>query len=98
MFYKDMNTLKIQRFLVTDIAKRKAAQEGQMYMTELGGQAARTGGFGGSRQAILEGQAAGDVLVLMSVGLACFILALIFFQIRKLTVGVWPWQRGKVEA
>jgi len=46
---------------VTDIAKRKAAQEGQMYMTELGGQAARTGGFGGSRQAILEGQAMGDL-------------------------------------
>lgn len=46
---------------VTDIAKRKATQEGRQYMTELGGQAARTGGFGGSRQAILEGMAAGDL-------------------------------------
>lgn len=46
---------------VTDIAKRKAVQEGRQYMTELGGQAARTGGFGGSRQAILEGMAAGDL-------------------------------------
>jgi hypothetical protein len=46
---------------VTDIAKRKATQEGQMYMNELSGQAARTGGFGGSRQAILEGQAMGDL-------------------------------------
>ena len=46
---------------VTDIAKRKATQEGRQYLTELGGQAARTGGFGGSRQAILEGQAMGDL-------------------------------------
>lgn len=46
---------------VTDIAKRKAVEEGKQYMTELGGQAARTGGFGGSRQAILEGMAAGDL-------------------------------------
>jgi len=46
---------------VTDIAKRKATQEGRQYMTELGGQAARTGGFGGSRQAILEAMAAGDL-------------------------------------
>lgn len=46
---------------VTDIAKRKATIEGQQYLTELGGQAARTSGFGGSRQAILEGMAAGDL-------------------------------------
>jgi hypothetical protein len=46
---------------VTDIAKRKATIEGQQYLTELGGQATRTGGFGGSRQAILEGMAASDL-------------------------------------
>ena len=52
----------------------------------------------GTGKAIAEGQATGDLLVLLGVGLVSFILALIFFQIRKLTVGVWPWQQGKVEA
>ena len=46
---------------VTDIAKRKAVEEGKQYMTELGAQGVRAGGFGGSRQAILEGMAAGDL-------------------------------------
>ena len=51
----------------------------------------------GTGQAILEGQKAGDVLVLLGVGLVAYLLALVFFQIRKLTVGAWPWQRGIVE-
>jgi len=51
----------------------------------------------GSGKAIIEGQKTGDILVLVGVGLAAFILALIFFQRRKLTVGAWPWQRGRVE-
>ncbi|MCK5793445.1 MAG: ABC transporter permease subunit [Anaerolineales bacterium] len=51
----------------------------------------------GTGKAIAEGQAAGDQLVLLGVGLVAFILALVFFQIRKLTVGAWPWQRGRVE-
>jgi ABC-2 type transport system permease protein len=51
----------------------------------------------GTSKAIIEGQKTGDILVLLGVGLVAFILALIFFQRRKLTVGAWPWQRGKVE-
>lgn len=47
--------------------------------------------------ALLEGQAAGDLLVLLAVGLVSFILALIFFQRRKLTVHMWPWQRANPE-
>ena len=52
----------------------------------------------GTGKAVLEGQQTGDILVLLGIGLVSFILALIFFQIRKLTVGAWPWQQGKVEA
>lgn len=46
---------------VLDIAKRKAANEGALYRQQLASQAARTGGFGGSRQAILEAKAASDL-------------------------------------
>jgi len=48
-----------------------------------------------SGSAITTGQAAEDVLVLLGIGLVSFILAVIFFQRRKLTVGAWPWQRGQ---
>ena len=51
----------------------------------------------GTGKAIIEGQATGDLLVLLSVGLVSLILGLIFFQKRRLTVGMWPWQRSKVE-
>ena len=46
---------------VTDITKREAMKEAQLYGQKLKGQAATTGGFGGSRQAILEAQAAADL-------------------------------------
>ena len=46
---------------VTDIAKREAAKEADIYDQRLKAQAAGTGGFGGSRQAILEAQAAADL-------------------------------------
>lgn len=52
----------------------------------------------GTGEAITAGQAAGDVLVLLGIGLVSFILALVFFQRRKLTVGAWPWQKGRVES
>jgi ABC-2 type transport system permease protein len=51
-----------------------------------------------SAKAVMDGQSAGDMLVLITVGLVSFALAVFFFQHRNLTVGVWPWQRGKVEA
>ena len=46
---------------VTDITKREAIKEAQLYGQKLKGQAATTGGFGGSRQAILEATAASDL-------------------------------------
>jgi ABC-type transport system involved in multi-copper enzyme maturation permease subunit len=46
--------------------------------------------------AVPNGQATGDVLVLVGIGLVSFLLALFFFQRRKLTVGAWPWQRAKL--
>ncbi|MFC2028590.1 ABC transporter permease subunit [Chloroflexota bacterium] len=51
----------------------------------------------GTGQAVIEGQASGDVIVLLGIGFVSFILALVFFQTRKLTVSAWPWQRGRVE-
>jgi ABC-2 type transport system permease protein len=51
-----------------------------------------------SGKAVLQGQQAGDLLVLVGIGLVSFILALIFFERRNLTVGAWPWQRAKIEA
>lgn len=49
-----------------------------------------------SGTAVMEGQAAGDMFVLLAVGLVSFALALYFFQRRDLTVGLWPWQRARV--
>jgi hypothetical protein len=48
--------------------------------------------------AVIEGQQTNDILVLLGIGVVAFALAVFFFQSRKLTVGAWPWQRGKVEA
>jgi ABC-2 type transport system permease protein len=47
--------------------------------------------------AVLQGQKPEDLLVMAGVGLASFVLALLFFQKRRLTVGMWPWQRARVE-
>jgi ABC-2 type transport system permease protein len=47
---------------------------------------------------LTQGQQISDVLVLLIVGLVAFALALLFFQRRDITVGAWPWQRGKIEA
>ncbi|MEJ5223677.1 MAG: ABC transporter permease subunit [Anaerolineales bacterium] len=47
--------------------------------------------------AVINGQQAGDVLVLALIGLIAFTLAIYFFEHRNLTVGVWPWQRPQVE-
>jgi ABC-2 type transport system permease protein len=49
-------------------------------------------------RSVLQGQQLGDVLVLIAVGLVAFALALVFFQRRDVTVGAWPWQRGKMPA
>jgi ABC-2 type transport system permease protein len=49
-----------------------------------------------SGTAVMEGQQAGDLGVLLGVGLVSFALAIFFFQRRNLTVGAWPWQRAHV--
>lgn len=46
---------------VTDIAKREAMKEAQLYQQQLASQGAQTGAFGGSRQALLEAQAVSDL-------------------------------------
>jgi ABC-2 type transport system permease protein len=48
--------------------------------------------------ALIHGQKPVDLLILTAVALALFALALIFFQRRDITVGVWPWQRGRARA
>jgi ABC-2 type transport system permease protein len=44
----------------------------------------------------VTGPRASDVLVLLGVAFIAFFLAVFFFQRRDLSVGVWPWQRGKL--
>ncbi|MFZ0546073.1 MAG: ABC transporter permease subunit [Candidatus Promineifilaceae bacterium] len=48
--------------------------------------------------AVLKGQPAGDVAILLAVGVVCFVLAVYFFMQRDLTVGVWPWQRARAKS
>jgi ABC-2 type transport system permease protein len=43
-----------------------------------------------------EGAWLSDTLILLGTAAAFFILALIFFSRRSITVGAWPWQRGKI--
>ena len=39
-----------------------------------------------------------DVLTLLTIALIAFIWSVVFFQLRDITVGAWPWQRGKMPA
>jgi ABC-2 type transport system permease protein len=48
-------------------------------------------------EALEKGQQAGNLLVLLAVALVAFGLAVLFFQRRDITVGAWPWQRGRIE-
>jgi ABC-2 type transport system permease protein len=43
-----------------------------------------------------RGQQAGNTLVLLAAALVAFGVAVFFFQRRNLTVGAWPWQRGRL--
>lgn len=50
-----------------------------------------------SGQQVLEnGVDTGDMLVLLGMTLVFFVLALVSFQRRNVTVGAWPWQRAKI--
>ena len=46
--------------------------------------------------ALKNGQQLGNMLILLAVALAAFGLAVVFFQLRNVTVGAWPWQRGRI--
>ena len=37
-----------------------------------------------------------DILILLGIAAVFYVLALIFFNRRNITVGAWPWQRGKI--
>lgn len=43
-----------------------------------------------------EGVKSSDILILSGIAVILYILALIGFQKRNITVGAWPWQRGKI--
>jgi ABC-2 type transport system permease protein len=44
----------------------------------------------------LDGARISDIVILLGIAVVFFILALIFFQKRNITVGAWHWQRGKI--
>jgi ABC-2 type transport system permease protein len=52
--------------------------------------------YDATAEALESGQQLGNVLVLLVVALVAFGLAVFFFQIRDVTVGAWPWQRGRI--
>ena len=54
--------------------------------------------FDSSATVFTDGAKASDVLILLSVAVVFFLLALISFQQRNVTVGAWPWQRGRASA
>jgi ABC-2 type transport system permease protein len=43
-----------------------------------------------------DGAQLSDIVILLGIAAVFFILALICFQRRNITVGAWPWQRGKI--
>ena len=43
-----------------------------------------------------DGAQLSDILILLGIAAAFFILALICFKKRNITVGAWPWQQGKI--
>jgi ABC-2 type transport system permease protein len=47
-------------------------------------------------EALEQGQQAGNLLVLLAVAVVAFGVAVALFQGRDLTVGAWPWQRGRI--
>ena len=47
-------------------------------------------------ESLVQGQKLGNMLILLGVALAALGLAVLFFQRRNITVGVWPWQRGRI--
>ncbi len=54
--------------------------------------------FDATSEVLLSGPNGNDMLILLAIAFAFLLLALVFFQWRNLTVGAWPWQRGKLPA
>ncbi|HSN76060.1 MAG TPA: ABC transporter permease subunit, partial [Anaerolineae bacterium] len=54
--------------------------------------------FEASAEALKQGQQPANTVALIVIALAAFGLAVFFFQRRNITVGAWPWQRGKLPA
>lgn len=52
--------------------------------------------YDATADALLNGQSWSDMLVLLAVALVAFGLAVFFFGRRDITVGHWPWQRGRL--
>jgi ABC-2 type transport system permease protein len=52
--------------------------------------------YDATAEALEVGQETGNLVALLVISLVAFGLALIFFQLRNITVGAWPWQRGKI--
>ena len=45
---------------------------------------------------LVNGAEVSDIIILLVVALIAFLLAVLFFQWRNITVGAWPWQRGRM--
>jgi ABC-2 type transport system permease protein len=54
--------------------------------------------YDATAEVFANGQQTGDLLTLVAVALIAFALAVLFFQRRSITVGAWPWQRGRIPA
>jgi ABC-2 type transport system permease protein len=52
--------------------------------------------YDATAEALVKGQEVSNILVLLAVAVVVFGGAVLFFQIRDITVGAWPWQRGKL--
>lgn len=52
--------------------------------------------FDSSTSVFNEGVQLGDVVVLLTVAVGFFTLAVLSFQRRNVTVGAWPWQRAQI--
>ena len=43
----------------------------------------------------VTGPQASNIIILVGIALVAFILAVVFFQLRDITVGMWPWRRAR---
>jgi ABC-2 type transport system permease protein len=43
-----------------------------------------------------DGAQLSDTFILLGIAAVFYVLAMIFFNRRNITVGAWPWQRGKI--